>query len=171
MRRLAALAGIVVMACGVIVFANGRLFGQEGGPQRGPHGPGMDMLSHLSKMLDLTDAQTAQIKAILESAHAVTEPIETKLDALRAQLDAATKDGQFDEAQVRGIANQQAQLTADMMVEHERMKANIFKLLTPEQRIKAEELHKHMRAQGVGMPWGPGHPGGPPPPPPPPGQE
>jgi hypothetical protein len=44
---------------------------------------------------------------------------------------------------------------ADSLVEHERMKSKIFAILTPEQRIKAEELHKRF-GPGGGRRHGPG---------------
>jgi Spy/CpxP family protein refolding chaperone len=42
------------------------------------------------------------------------------------------------------LAGQQAQLEADMMVEHLRAKSKVFGILTAEQRVKAEEMHKRM---------------------------
>ena len=69
-------------------------------------------------------------------------------------LFAATANGQFDETRVRAIANEQALLMVDSVVEHERMKSKIFAILTPEQRTKAEELHKQHRG-GHGRRHGP----------------
>jgi Spy/CpxP family protein refolding chaperone len=57
-------------------------------------------------------------------------------------MEAATANGQFDETKVREVASQQGQLHAEQIVEHERMKAKVFSLLTAEQRTKAEEMHK-----------------------------
>lgn len=102
--------------------------------------------------------QTTQIKAIFEAAHAGEESRHAKLDDLHKQLEAATANGQFDETKVREIANQEAQLMAEQMVEHLRMKSKAYSILTPEQRTKAYEMHKrggpysrHGRGHGPGM--------------------
>jgi len=84
----------------------------------------------------------AGIKAIFESARAGEEERHAKLEQLHKQLEAATANGQFDETKVRELAGQQAQLMADQMVEHMRMKAKAYSILTPDQRTKADEMHK-----------------------------
>jgi periplasmic protein CpxP/Spy len=158
-NRILVVAGIAALIIGATVFAlgHGRLgMGQHGrgeGPHGGGFGPGM--LEHLAKVLDLTEAQQSQIKTILEAGQSAEEPIRKKMDEVHKQLEAATANGQFDETQVRTLANQQAQLMADSIVEHERMKSKIYSILTAEQRTKAEEMHK----QG-----GPHRRPGPPPP-------
>jgi Spy/CpxP family protein refolding chaperone len=102
------------------------------------------MLEHMSRALSLTDAQKQQAKAIMDSVESTASGIHAKLDEVHKQLEAATANGQFDEAQVRTLANQEAQLEADMKVEHFRAISKVFGILTPEQRVKAEELHKQM---------------------------
>ncbi|MGH9957409.1 MAG: Spy/CpxP family protein refolding chaperone [Pyrinomonadaceae bacterium] len=146
-NRIWMCGGIAALVIGLAVFAVGnalpRLHAQERGGHPRKHFPGPEMAEHLARVLDLTDAQQTQIKAILETAKTGDEPRRSKMDEVHQQLEAATANGQFDEAQVRGLANQQAQLMADSIVEHERMKSKIYALLTPEQRAKADELHKH----------------------------
>jgi Spy/CpxP family protein refolding chaperone len=112
--------------------------------------------------LNLTDAQKEQVKTILEAQRATEEERHAKLDDIRKQIDAATANGQFDEAQVRPLANQQAQLMADEMVDHLRMHSKLYGLLTVEQRTKADQMMKKHGGPRRGA--GPGH--GPPPPPP-----
>jgi periplasmic protein CpxP/Spy len=162
-NRFLAIAGIAVLVIGATVLALGHglagVYGQGPhgrGEGRGPFGPGM--VEHMSKALNLTSDQQTQIKALLEAAHTAAEPRHARLQELQKQLEAATANGQFDEAKVRAIANEQAQLMADQMVEHERMKSKVFGILTVEQRAKADEMHKR------GGPHG--HRYGPPPPPP-----
>lgn len=157
-NRILVVAGIAVLVIGATVLAlgHGRLgLGQH---KRGEgHGHG-DMLEHMARELNLTDTQKQQVKAIMDSAESSTEGTRTKLDEIRKQIDAATANGQFDETQVRNLANQRAQLEADMMVEHLRAKSKVFGILTAEQRTKAEEMHKRFDRHG--------HRPGPPPPPP-----
>ncbi len=158
--------GMAALITGLVAFAIGQgaskgyRFGmQEGGPHPPPPPPDLD---RMAQELNLSDAQKSQIKAILDPVNSTMASSHTKFAELHKQLETATANGNFDEAQVRSIANQQAQLTADMMVEHERAKSKIYNLLTPEQRTKFDELHKHHGPRGE---FGPGMP--PPPPPPP----
>ena len=156
-KRIIAIASIAVLVVGAAVFAIGHGFQGPGMHGGGPgHG---DMLEHMARELNLTDAQKQQVKAIMESAESSADGIHAKLEEVHKQLDAATANGQFDEAQVRALANQQGQLEADMTVEHLRAMSKMFAILTPEQRVKAEEMHKRM--------GGPERRMGPPPPPPP----
>lgn len=159
-KRILAIAGIAVLVIGATVFALGHAVQGDGrghgrGGRRGPFGP--EMIEHMSRELNLTDAQKTQVKTVLDEAMTGEDARRAKDEELHKQLESITANGQFDETQVRNIANQQGALMADRIVEHERIKSKIFAVLTPEQRTKAEELHK----RGGGH--GPRH--GPPPPP------
>jgi Spy/CpxP family protein refolding chaperone len=164
-NRFLAIAGIAVLVFGATVLALGH--GLQGIHGQGPHGRGErrgpgpfgpGMVEHMARELNLTSEQQTQIKALLDAAHATEEPRHAKMQELHKQLEEVTANGQFDEAKVRAIANEQAQLMADSMVEHERMKSKVYGILTVEQRTKADEMHKR------GGPHG--HRPGPPPPPP-----
>jgi Spy/CpxP family protein refolding chaperone len=146
-NRIFMFGGIAALVIGLTVLALGyalpRMHAQERGaglPRK--DFPGPEMVDHMARALNLTDAQQTQIKTILEAARAASEPLHNKMDEVHKQLEAATANGQFDEAQVRALANQQAQLMADTIVEHERAKSKIYAILTPEQRAKADEMHK-----------------------------
>ena len=145
-KRILAIAGIAVLLIGATVFALGhgaQQYGQGKGERRhGPGGPSPEMVDHMAKMIGLSADQVTQIKAILESGKAAEEARHAKIDELHKQLEGATANGQFDETRVRDIANQQAQLMAEQMVEHMRMKSKAYSILTPEQRTKADEMHK-----------------------------
>jgi len=161
-KQIAIVVGTLTLVAIIVALtsAHGHLGqGRPGGPPTGP-----EMFEHIATVLNLSDDQKAQIKAIHEAARAATEPTMKKLGELHDQLEAATANGQFDEAKVRAIANAQAQLQADLTVEHERAKAKMYNLLTPEQRVKADEIHKHMPHPGDHALFG--GPAMPPPPPP-----
>ncbi|HEV7682089.1 MAG TPA: Spy/CpxP family protein refolding chaperone [Pyrinomonadaceae bacterium] len=142
---------VLVVAAAVFVLAQGHMGG--GDKMRG--GPG-DMIEHISRELSLTDAQKEQVKAAFEAQRAVEEERHAKLDEIRKQIDAATANGQFDEAVVRPLANQQAQLQAESMIDHLRMHAKLYSLLNAEQKVKADEMMKRHGGPG----HGPGGPGG-----------
>lgn len=148
-NRIFVLTSIIALIIGATIFALGqsdavRAHFQHGGGGR-PHSFGPEMVEHLARELNLSEAQKGQIKTILETAHATLAPLQQKSDDARKQLDEATANGEFDEARVRALATQQAQLMAETIVEHERVKSKIFSLLTPEQRTKAIEMHKRHR--------------------------
>ena len=52
----------------------------------------------------------------------------------------ATANGNFDEAAVTVIANEQAAIMAKMTVERERVKSLTYALLTADQKAKAAEM-------------------------------
>ena len=144
-NRILAIAGIAVLVIGATVFAlgHGRYgYGQEKGERRHGGVPSPEMVDHMAKEVGLNADQTAQVKALFESVRAGEEARQAKLEELHKQWEAATANGQFDETKLREIANQQAQIMADRMVEHERLKSKAYSILTPEQRTKADELHK-----------------------------
>lgn len=102
---------------------------------------GVPEVEYLSRALGLSDAQGAELKTFFEAQQPTFEAIHRRFEESHRQLEAATAEGRFDEAQVRALANQQGQAHADMVVEHERCKARVYSVLTPEQRARLEELH------------------------------
>ncbi len=124
---LAAVAGLAVT-----VFAQGpgHGFGRHGG-----------MLNRMTQELNLTDAQQAQIKSILQAEHAKIQPLMQQLHQNR-QAQEASLTANFDEAKARAFASGQAQIMTDLMVEKQRTKSQIFAVLTPEQQQKALQLQQ-----------------------------
>ncbi|HLW51572.1 MAG TPA: Spy/CpxP family protein refolding chaperone [Candidatus Angelobacter sp.] len=106
------------------------------------------MLHRMTRELNLTDAQQTQIKGILQSEKAKTQPLRQQLRQNQLSQNSAATAGAFDEAQARAFANKQAQIMSDLMVEKARTKSQIFAVLTPDQRQKAQQLmqeHKQRR--------------------------
>ncbi|HEV2827992.1 MAG TPA: Spy/CpxP family protein refolding chaperone [Pyrinomonadaceae bacterium] len=153
---------VLVVAATVFALAQGHPDGQKE-KMRGPGGP-EQMIEHLSRELNLTDAQKEQAKALFEAQRGIEEERHAKLEAIHKQIEEATANGQFDEATVRPLASQQAQLMTEEMIDHLRLHSKLFALLTTEQKAKASEMMK--RHGGPGGPGGPGRHHGPPPPPP-----
>jgi Spy/CpxP family protein refolding chaperone len=122
---LAVAAGL---AATVSAQGRGRGFGHQ-------HG----WLKHMSKQLNLTEAQQTQIKTILADERGKTAPLRQQLRQNEQAQNAAT-NGSFDEAQARAFAGKQAQIMSDLMVEKQRAKSQIYSLLTPDQRQKALQL-------------------------------
>jgi Spy/CpxP family protein refolding chaperone len=104
------------------------------------------IVAHLTRRLNLTDAQQSQVKAILEAERQTVAPLLADAARNRQQLNEATAQGKFEEAQVREIATRQAQTMTELMVAREKVKARIYnEVLTPEQRTKADQLLQERR--------------------------
>jgi len=126
------------------------------------HGPGDFMnweVAHLTRRLDLSDAQQQQVKSLMEAQKPVVQPLFQQLMAQQQQMIAATKSGQFDQAKVQAIANQQAQIIANLIVVREQTHSKVYSLLTPEQRTKFDEMRQqrveHMQKWGAAPPPAP----------------
>jgi periplasmic protein CpxP/Spy len=97
------------------------------------------MLKHMAKELNLTDAQQTQIKGIMADGKSRTMPLMQQLRQNK-QAENANIDGTFNENQARAFAAKQAQIMADLMVEKQRTRSQVYAVLTPEQRQKAQKL-------------------------------
>jgi protein CpxP len=97
------------------------------------------MLKHMVKQLNLTEAQQTQIKGIMANEKTKIKPMVQQLRQ-NQQAEDANVNGSFDENQARTFANKQAQLMTDLIVEKERMRSQVYAVLTPEQRQKALQL-------------------------------
>ncbi len=91
--------------------------------------------------LNLTDAQRAQVKTIMQANHATMKPLMLQMEQNRAALLAATANGAYDAAKIQMLANQQAQLHAAMTMNHEAVQHQIYtQVLTSDQQAKAEQF-------------------------------
>lgn len=134
-KVIVAVVAVVVLTVGAIVIIAQRHGGKHGSP--GQRGTGMVL-----KKLDLTDEQKAQAKEIVKAAFEKNKGVFEAMKANREKMKAATANGAFDEAAVTAIAAEQGQLSAQLIVEKERTKSQIFAILTDDQKAKAVELEK-----------------------------
>ena len=117
----------------------------DGGKRHGRgFGKHRDGFGQMAAKLNLTDAQKEQIKQISEASRAKIKPLKESLRANRQKMKELTADGQFDEAQIQTIAQQQGAITAQLIVEKERTKAQIFQTLTDEQKAQAKQFKEQM---------------------------
>lgn len=139
MRKLLVVVSVVgLLVCGAAMVAYAQ--GPESGPHKawGGHGHGMGMMLH---ELNLTDAQKEQVKTIMKANHASMKTVMQQMEQNRAALLAATANGAYDAAKIQALANQQAQLQAAMIVNHEAIQHQIYTtVLSSEQQAKAEQL-------------------------------
>ncbi len=114
--------------------------GMPGGEMFGggmPGGPRLDFYMH---KLDLTEAQQAQLKAIMEKEKPAFRPLMLQMAQSHAQLRDLIVNGGFDEAKVREMAAQQSQTMTELTVEYARVGSEMVQILTPEQKTKLTQL-------------------------------
>ena len=139
-KAIIAILALAVLAAGVM-FAVGQkgTEGRHGGfgfGRRGHHG-GMGMMF---RGLDLTDEQKAKLKELHTASRTNLQPTFEALKANRQKMNELTANGAFDETQVTALANEQATLSAKLIVERQRAKSQFFSLLTDEQKAKLAEI-------------------------------
>jgi Spy/CpxP family protein refolding chaperone len=120
----------------------GRGFG-PGGPGRGP---GM-MLRGLRE-LNLTDAQKASIKAILETHKSEVKAVADAAIPARKKLHEAVMAVPVNEDAIREAALAVGKIDADGAVLRAKIHAAVWALLTDEQQAKAQALQNKMRQRG-----------------------
>jgi Spy/CpxP family protein refolding chaperone len=138
-KYLAIALALVIAAGGVTaVWAHARA-GSAQGMMFGRH------MGWIAWKLNLSDTQRTQIRSIIQAERPNFAPLVKQLAADHQQMLVATRGGNFDEAQVHTLANQQAQTLAELMVIRERVIAKAYNtVLTPDQKTKADALRQHM---------------------------
>lgn len=114
----------------VIIFAQKGFKGGRGGHP----------FERIAAKLGLSDEQKTQAQTVLAGSKERIKPIAQQLRANREEVEKLGTDGVFNEAEVNRLATAQTDLMRQMFIERERTKAELFAILTPEQRVQAVEL-------------------------------
>ena len=125
---LTVVAGIAVSQ--TVRRAHMRGDGMFGGP----------MLGYYVHKLDLTDAQQAQVKAIMAKEKPALQPLMQQVAQGHSQLRDLVMSGTFDEAKARELASQQTQTMTELTVQHARIASEMVQILTPDQKTKLAAL-------------------------------
>jgi Spy/CpxP family protein refolding chaperone len=149
---------IILTIAALAIFAAPAAVLAQGGPGEGPgpHGPGPGGffggggdhlgffergLPRMAEDLGLSNEQLDKIQAVIGAARPKIEDYAEQLrqgrEAYRAAHDDLTV---FDEGAFRAHALEQNQIQTDLMVIAGKAKAEIFSILTPEQRQQLEEM-------------------------------
>lgn len=112
---------------------------------RGPGGPGGRMGGAFGVMRDLTDAQREQVKAIRERHAERIRPLAERVRVAREAINTAVTTGNVGNLQALSIevGNAETELTFAQA----QVQAEIFSLLTAEQKQKIAERQKQMEAR------------------------
>lgn len=143
--KIATVALAIVLVTGVAVSwaAAAAGAGQWG------HGDGFEhhMLGMMTDYLDLTEAQQAQVKQMVAAEKPTIMPLVQQLHQTRQQLQQLEQSSTFDEGKVRALASQQAQTMTELTVEKSKTANQIFNLLTPDQKAKAQKFMARRQAR------------------------
>ena len=131
---IASVAALIVMTAAVVVSQG------QGDFRRGPRGEGLPFLRNLN----LTDAQKAEIKKIMDSEAASTRDLHDQLRTLH-ESEPAPFSTTFDEASVRAAAEARAKIEVELQVSHARTMSQIANILTADQRAQLEARKPQFR--------------------------
>jgi periplasmic protein CpxP/Spy len=109
-------------------------------------GPAGHMIAFYSKMLDITDAQKAQMKSVWQKERATIKPLMQQAHQLDQQLK-QYEEGTFDQAKVQVLVSQQSQTLVQLKVEEARIHSELYQLLTPDQQTKLKEFEANRAAR------------------------
>ena len=136
-KALIAFLVIAVLGLGA-VFIFAQKAKREGfGGRMGFGGRGFE---RIAEKLNLSDEQKTQVKTILEDSKTRVKPLMESMRESRQQAENLGTDGTFNEEQVNQIANRQSETMKQLFIEKEKTKAQIFAVLTPEQRVEAAKM-------------------------------
>ena len=109
-------------------------------------GHGEHMLEFFTDYLNLSDAQQAQAKSILQKEHATLRPLFQQLRQTEQQL-RQYEEGAYDEAKVRALAAQESQAQIELTVQKTRIHSELFQLLTTDQQAKMKQFEANREAR------------------------
>jgi len=116
----------------------------------GDHGPRPGMHQKFERMaeaLELTDEQRRQFKQIHRKARPKLQEIGDAMQDNREALHRLSPADEDYAGQVERLAREQGKLVARMIRVRSRVRAEVYAILTPEQREKAKELRRHRAAR------------------------
>ncbi len=124
----ATLAGATALSAGS--WAMGHRGGME-------HDPGR-MLAHMSKALDLSSEQQAEVETLLTGSNQANAPDRKRLQELRTEIRSQRDD--FDAVAAQGVADEIGQLTGRMVYRASETWAQVYQLLDAQQRTELDAM-------------------------------
>jgi periplasmic protein CpxP/Spy len=141
-------ATIAILAIAILGLGAIFIFAQKGDKKDGfggGKGFGERGFMRIAEKLNLSDEQKTQVKTILDDSKTRVQPLMESLKTNHEQAENLGTDGNFNEEQVNQIAAAQAETTKQLFIEKEKTKAQIFAVLTTEQRVEAAKMKDQMK--------------------------
>ena len=101
-------------------------------------------LDRIAQALNLTDSQKEQARTIFQRAHESAQPIRQELKDNREKLSTAAK-ATNSEADIQKLAEEQGRLLGKLIAIHTEASAKFYRMLTPEQRVKYDQMREQFR--------------------------
>jgi Spy/CpxP family protein refolding chaperone len=141
-----AVALLALVLCGTAVISSAQQNDASGTQAWSGHRHGH--MGYMAKQLNLTDAQKAQIKTIMQSQRTTVRPLILQLEENRQAELNASAGGAFDQAKVQALATQRSQIMAQLMVQKVQVRSQIYNtVLTPDQKAKADQMRQNQLAR------------------------
>lgn len=132
---------LALVLCGSLLTVAAQSNDNAGPTAWGGHRHGH--MGYMAKALNLTDAQKAQIKTIMQAQRATVRPLMLQMAQNHAAMLQATASGAFDQAKVQQLATQQSQIMAQLSVQRASTHSQIYNtVLTAEQKATADQLRQ-----------------------------
>lgn len=97
--------------------------------------------------LNLSDDQKTQIKSLVDAGVQQNLPLVKQLAVEREAIKTATANGKFDEAEVQRLAVPPSKTATQLATNAAMLKAQVFAVLTPEQRQQVEQFQSKRRSR------------------------
>lgn len=123
-------------------YGDGRMM-RRMGPEgvRGPGGRrGAGMMMRMARELGLTPEQRTQMRDIMQAARPKMGELRSQIRAQNLKLREADPDSKGYDALVASVAKRVGELSAQRVQQRAQMQRQLWQLLTPEQRAKAEKM-------------------------------
>jgi Spy/CpxP family protein refolding chaperone len=139
LTNVCVIAGVIVLSLSVVAAdAQGRRGGARGGG--GGRGAAISMdeqgtLLLLTALLDLTDAQRQQVRAVFDAAVEATRPLAAQATARADAIFQAVKSASSDD-QIRQLVEQHGALTSQILAVQAQTFSKVWNLLTDVQKAK-----------------------------------
>ncbi|MEZ5498498.1 MAG: Spy/CpxP family protein refolding chaperone [Steroidobacteraceae bacterium] len=151
MKRKLVIGAVAALAIGALTVG----FAREHGP--GGHGggdffggPGMfgpQMLERLGDKLELSDEQKTSIRGLMDSARPNMEQMRDALRNNMQRLHDTAPDSPDYNAVVASVSGEAAELARRFVTDSSQLRAQVWAVLTPEQRAKAQQLRDEWQAK------------------------
>lgn len=136
--KTVALAVVSLLLLALSIAVSGQRPQGRGGPPPGggfPGGPGRDGLGPITRDLDLSDEQKAQIQKITDTSRENMKALQDQLRVLSENEPDSLTSG-YDEAAVRAAAEAKAKVEVELSVARAKVLSQIGAVLTTEQKAK-----------------------------------
>ncbi|MDH3999591.1 MAG: Spy/CpxP family protein refolding chaperone [Desulfuromonadales bacterium] len=139
--RTVIVTGIVIMFAASPLLAKGYGCGKSCNKGHGDGEP-QSKIERIKEAVELTQQQEAELSEILDQQREETSLIKEKLRAAKAEMRELFQSDSLNEAQLRQLAQDTANLKVDLMIKKHAKRSAINDILTAEQQHELQEVRE-----------------------------